>query len=134
MEVVRKINDELAIAGIVTVQQFYQIAEEGFRSVLNLRSLDRGSLAEEKRSVERLGLCYVNLPIDTEVMSPEVAGKVLKQIGKLPKPSLVCCNNAMLAAAVVLMYIAIGQGEPLQKAFKRAEDLGLFASLQAAAF
>lgn len=128
MEIVRKINDELAIAGPVTLNQLQQLAEEGFQSVLNLRSLSQSLLIQEQQDVEGLGLCYVNLPIDTEVMTTEIASKVLKQIDKLRKPTLVCCNNAMLAAAMVLMHVAISQGETLQQAFKRAEELGLFQS------
>jgi protein tyrosine phosphatase (PTP) superfamily phosphohydrolase (DUF442 family) len=128
METVRKINNELAIAGPVTVQQLQQLAEEGFKSVLNLRSLDNELLINEQQHVERMGLCYVNLAIDREVMSPEIATRVLKQIKELPKPTLVYCNNATLAAAMVLMHIAMRQGETLPQAFKRAEQLGLFAA------
>ncbi|WP_421656377.1 hypothetical protein [Leptothermofonsia sp. ETS-13] len=125
MEIVRKINDELAIAGPVTFRELQQIAEEGYKSVLNLRSPNHFSNDEQQR-IERLGLCYVNLPTDAEVMTPETAVRVLSQINQLPKPMLVCCNNATLAAAMVLMHIAISQGQPLQQAFQRAEELGLF--------
>ncbi|MGA7936976.1 MAG: sulfur transferase domain-containing protein, partial [Kovacikia sp.] len=97
MEIVRKINDELAIAGPVTVNQLQQLAEEGFQSVLNLRSIDKYLRYDEQRQVESWGLHYVNLPIDTQTMSPEIADSVLKRIGELPKPTLVYCSNAMLA-------------------------------------
>jgi protein tyrosine phosphatase (PTP) superfamily phosphohydrolase (DUF442 family) len=125
MDIIRKINDELAIAGPTTLKQLQQIAEEGYKSVLNLRSLNQ-FLNHEQQQVERLGLHYFNLPIDTQVMNPEITAKVLNQIKQSPKPMLVCCNNATLAAAMVLMHIAISQGQPLQQAFQRAEDLGLF--------
>ncbi|MBE9180344.1 hypothetical protein IQ268_17415 [Oculatella sp. LEGE 06141] len=125
MEIIRKINDELAIAGHITLEELRQIAAEGYKSVLNLRSPGRSS-NKEQQEVERLELRYVNLPIDTEVMNPEITVKVLHQINQLPKPMLVCCNNATLAAAMVLMHIAVKQGQPLQQAFQRAEELGLF--------
>lgn len=125
MEIIRKINNELAIAGPVTLNELRQIAEEEYKSVLNLRSPEHLS-NDEQQQVERLGLCYVNLPFDAEVINPEIAVRVLNQINQLPKPTLVCCNNATLAAAMVLMHIAISQGQPLQQAFQRAEELGLF--------
>jgi protein tyrosine phosphatase (PTP) superfamily phosphohydrolase (DUF442 family) len=128
MEIVRKINDEIAIAGPVTFQQLQQLAQEGFKSVLNLRSLDKELLIDEQQYVKSIELCYANFPIDREVMSAEIALRVLKQIEELPKPTLVYCNNAMLAAAMVLMHIAIRQGETLQQAFKRAEKFGLFTA------
>ncbi|NJO75750.1 MAG: hypothetical protein HC833_19485 [Leptolyngbyaceae cyanobacterium RM1_406_9] len=125
MEIVMKINDELAIAGTVTFNEIKQIAEEGYQSILNLRSSNHFS-NDEQQQAERLGLCYANVLVDTEGMNPEIATKVLNQINQLPKPMLVCCNNATLAAAMVFMHIATNQGQPLQQAFRRAEELGLF--------
>ncbi|PSB26310.1 beta-lactamase hydrolase domain-containing protein [Stenomitos frigidus] len=123
---VRQINDELAIAGLVTVKQLQQLPEAGFKSVLNLRSLDTYRLRDEQRYVESLGLCYAHLPIDHEVMSAELVLRVIQQLNELAKPTLVYCSNEMLAAAMVLMYIAMRQGETFPQAFKRAEKIGLF--------
>jgi protein tyrosine phosphatase (PTP) superfamily phosphohydrolase (DUF442 family) len=125
MEIVRKINDDLAIAGTVALENWPHVAEEGFRSVLNLRSLDQPLLTTEQVQVESLGLNYINLPIDQERMSMELAVQVLRQIDQLSKPILIC-NSATLAAAMALMYIAMRQGETLQQAFQRAEKFGLF--------
>lgn len=133
MEIIRRINDDLAIAGMIAVAEWRQVAEEGFQSVLDLRSLDKPLLDAERDYVESRGLCYVNLPsdIDMEFMNVETALALLQQIDVLPKPTLVC-NNATLAAAMVLMYIAMRQGETLQQAFQRAEKIGLFrVSMQA---
>lgn len=127
MEVVRKINDELAIAGIIPFEQWQQIAEAGFQSVLDLRSLEPSRFNTERQLIESLGLQYASLLIDREMegMSIDVAWRVLQQLDELPKPALVC-NNITLAAAMVLMHIAMRQGESLQQAFQRAEKLGLF--------
>jgi protein tyrosine phosphatase (PTP) superfamily phosphohydrolase (DUF442 family) len=126
MEIVRRINDELAIAAPLTPQQFQQIAAEGFKSILNLRSLDKFELHHEQQHVECLGLCYVNLAIDSDIISTEIVVRVLRQMDELPKPILVYCNNAMLAAAMVLMHIAMRQGETLSQAIQRAEKFELF--------
>lgn len=58
-------------------------------------------------------------------MSTEIAVRVLKHIDQLPKRTLVYCKDATLAAAMVLMQVAIRQGETLQAAFQRVEDLGV---------
>jgi len=58
METIRKINDELTIAGQVTLEQLEQVAQEGFKSV-NLRSPDEeGFLSNEQQQAEALGLYY----------------------------------------------------------------------------
>lgn len=127
MEAIRKINDELTIAGQVTPEQLQQVAQEGFKSVLNLRSPDEeGFLSNEQQQAEALGLYYVNIPVNFEAINDEIAARVLMQTNKLPKPALVHCDSAMRAAAIVLMHIATRQGATLRQAFKQAEQLGLF--------
>ena len=126
MEIIRKINRELAISGPIPDSQWPEVAAEGFQSVLNLRSLDDPQRLLEQQQAEALGLHYAYFPITTEVMSPSLAAKALTQIDDLPKPTLICCGNALLAAAMALMSVAIHQGETLQQAFGRAEKLELF--------
>lgn len=130
MEPIRKINDELTIAGQLTSEQLKQIAQAGFKSVLNLQSPDEpGFLNSEQQQAEALGLYYVNIPVKIEAINDETTTSVLKQINNLPKPALVHCNSAKRAAVMVLMYIATRQGATLREAFKRVEELGLFGTL-----
>lgn len=130
MEIVRKINNELAIAGQITLEQLPQIAREGFKSVLNLRSPDEnGFLSSEQQQVETLGLSYVNIPVKFETMNDEIITSVFNAINQLPKPVLVHCDSAMRSAAIVLMYFAVRQGATLKQAFQQAEQLGLFKIL-----
>ena len=128
MNKIRKINDDLAIAGQLTPEQLQQIAHEGFKSVLNLRSPEEeGFLNNEQQHVKSLGLYYINIPVKGEAINAEVIAQVLEQIDELAKPALIHCNNAMRAAAMVLMHIATQQGVSLSQAFGQAEHLGLFA-------
>jgi uncharacterized protein (TIGR01244 family) len=74
METIRKINNELTIAGQLTSEQLHQIAQEGFKSVLNLRSPDEeGFLHNEQQQAENLGLYYINIPVKVEAINPEIA-------------------------------------------------------------
>jgi uncharacterized protein (TIGR01244 family) len=130
MNTIRKINDDLAIAEQITPEQLQQILQEGFKSVLNLRSPDEeGFLINEQQQAETLGLYYINIPIKVEAINDEVAAQVLKQIDEVPKPALVHCNNAMRSAAIALMHIATQQGVSLTQAFNQAEQLGLFGRI-----
>ena len=128
MKIIRKINDELAIAGQISPEQLQQIAQEGFKSVLNLRSPDEeGFLIREQEQAEALELYYRNIPIKLEAINDEIATRVFHVINELPKPILVHCTSAKRAAALVLMYIAMRQGATFKQAFSQAEQLGLFA-------
>ena len=130
METIRKINDDLAIAGQIRLEQLQQIYQQGFNSVVNLRSPDEeGFLNNEQQHVETLGLNYINIPTKVESMTAEIVAQVLKKLDELSKPALVHCNNSMRSAAVVLMHISTQQGVSLSQAFKQADQLGLFGRI-----
>lgn len=128
METIRKITHDLAIAGQIGPEQLKQIAEEGFKSVLNLQVPDeKGFLLDEQQQVEELGLRYVHIPIALSAINHnDLTIQVLQQIAELVKPTLVHCNSDVRAAAMVFIYIATQQGVPLDKALQQAEKLGLF--------
>ncbi|MBH8554387.1 hypothetical protein I8751_18850 [Nostocaceae cyanobacterium CENA357] len=126
MNTIRKINNELAIAGQITPDQLQQIADDGYKSVLNLRSLDEKDLLEDEQDkVEFLGLFYVSLPIKSEEINHQAALQVFKIIAELPKPVLIHCDNSIRSAAIVLLYIATKQGITFETAFQQTIKLGL---------
>ncbi|MBD2523368.1 sulfur transferase domain-containing protein [Nostoc sp. FACHB-133] len=126
MNIVRKINDQLAIAGQITLDQLKQIADEGYKSVLNLRLPDEtGLLADEQKKIEFLGLYYVNFPTKTEDINHQSMLQIYQMIAELPKPTLIHCDNSIRSAAIVLLYIAIKQGITFEKALQKVITLGL---------
>ncbi len=128
MDTVRKITKELAIAGQLTLDELQQLAEEGYRSVVNLRSPNEsGFLDSEQQKAEHLGLCYVNLPIQTQKMNLDDVLPIIQQLTGLAKPMLVHCDNGRRASIVVLLQIAIEQGMKAEDAFQRVENLDLLS-------
>lgn len=132
MENVKKINDELTIAtGQVTPEQLQQAAQEGFKSVLNLRSPDEeGFLSEEEQQAEAVGLHYVNIPVLVSKIDDELTDQVLQQIDEIPKPALIHCKSGMRAGAMALMNVATRQGLTPQQAFEQAHKIGFDCSAQ----
>jgi uncharacterized protein (TIGR01244 family) len=126
METIRKINDDLAIAGQITLEQLKQIAEAGYKSVVNLRSPEEaGFQTSEQLNPHLLGLQYLHLPLKATEISPQIALQVFQKINELPKPTLVHCDSGMRSAIVIFMYIATKQGISLDIAFNKAVNLGL---------
>ncbi|OCQ88931.1 hypothetical protein BCD64_04090 [Nostoc sp. MBR 210] len=129
MITVRKINDELAIAGQITLDQLKQLAEEGCQSVINLRSPDEtSSLDNEKEKVEFLGLQYINFPTNLGEINHQAALDIFQVINKSPKPILIHCDDSIRSAAIVLLYIATKQGVTFEKALQQTINLGLISS------
>lgn len=131
MTAIRKINDELTIAGQLNAVQLQQIVLEGIKSVLNLRSPDEpGFLYAEQQLAEAQGLYYVNLSVDIASLDDVSIALVLQTIHQLPKPILIHCDNAVRSVAFALIYIATSQGATHQQAVQQAERFGLFTTAQ----
>ncbi len=130
MQTIRKINDELAIAGQVSSEELAQVVQQGFCSVLNLRSPGEHNFSvAEQLEAETMGLQYLNLPLELSEISTERATLILQQMYRLPKPILIHCDTAIRAAAIALVYIAVQQGATLEQALQQAQGLGLFTPL-----
>jgi uncharacterized protein (TIGR01244 family) len=126
MNTIRKINDELTIAGQITQEQLHEIAHEGYKSVLNLCSPQENcSLDNEKEKIEFLGLCYINLPINAQEINHQATLQVFQTIAELPKPALIHCDNSLRSAIIVLLYICTKHGITFEQAFQQVKKLGL---------
>lgn len=127
MDIIRKINDQLAIAGQITLDQLQRIADDGYKSVINLRSSNEaGWLSYEQEKLELLGLRYVNLPMQAQEINHQTAFLVFQTISTLPKPILIHCDNSIRSAAIVLLYITTKHGVQFEQALQQVMNLGLF--------
>lgn len=126
MDTVRKITNELAIAGQLAPDQLVQLIEEGYQSIVNLRSLDEvGFWSDEQHKIEQLGLQYFNCPIQVNSLNPDSVLRLIQQISDLPKPMLVHCDNGIRSSFIALILIAVKQGIKTEDAFQKATTLGL---------
>lgn len=120
-----EISQELTVIGQVQLEQLQQAVEEGFQSVLNLRSPDElGFLKNEQELAESLGLHYVNIPLKLEALHETVITEILQTLEQLPKPVVVHCAAGMRSMAISLLSIAIQQGLTAEQTLAKARKLG----------
>lgn len=120
-----RINENLTTTGQVIPQQIKQAIQEGFKSVVNLRSPDElGFSKDEQQVVEALGLYYVNVPLKLEALNEELITKILATIEQIPKPAVVHCAAGMRSTAIALLSIAIQEGLTPEQTLARAKNLG----------
>ncbi|MFP5274746.1 beta-lactamase hydrolase domain-containing protein [Coleofasciculus sp.] len=126
MENAKKINDNLTVAtNQVTPEQLQQAAQEGVKSVLNLRSpSEEGFPRDEQQQVEAAGLQYVNIPVKPDAMTEQLANQVLQQIEELPKPALIHCKSGLRSGAMALMYVATREGMTAEQAMEKGKNMG----------
>ncbi len=90
-------DDDLAIAGQITLDQLQQIADDDYKSVLNLHWQHKKSLlVNEKEKTEFLGLRYVNFPIKAKHINHQAMLWILKTITELPKQTLISSKTKLI--------------------------------------
>ncbi|MEQ8465372.1 beta-lactamase hydrolase domain-containing protein [Coleofasciculus sp. E1-EBD-02] len=126
MENAKKINDTLTVAtNQVTPEQLQQAAQEGVKSVLNLRSpSEEGFASDEQQQAEAAGLQYVNIPVKPDALTEELASQVLQQIEELPKPAVIHCKSGLRSGMMALMYVATREGMTAEQAMDKGKSMG----------
>jgi uncharacterized protein (TIGR01244 family) len=126
MNTVRKITNELAIAGQPTFDELQQLLEEGYRTVVNLRSpTEMGFLEHEQQQAECLGLHYINIPILLINLNLEYMLPIIQQLSQPPRPMLIHCDNGIRSSIIALIQITVDQGMGVEDAFQKVANLGL---------
>lgn len=122
----KKISDDLSAAGQITPEQLHQAADEGFKSVVNLRSPDeQGFLSDEQQKAEASGLQYANIPLKPTEPNQELTKAALEEIANLPKPILIHCAAGARASGIALIANAIQEGLTHEQITQKAADLGI---------
>ena len=123
---IKKVSDDLSSAGQVTPEELQQVAQEGFKSVLNLRSPDEaGFLSDEQQQAQVAGLEYANVPLKPTEANQQLTEQVIQEIANLPKPVLIHCAAGARASGIALIANAISEGLTYEQITEKAQELGL---------
>lgn len=122
----KKISDEFSAGGQPTSEDLKQLADQGFKSVVNLRSLDEtGALVDEQQQAEAAGLQYVNVPVKSTEANGELTAKVLAEVEQLPTPVYFHCGVGGRASAAALIAFATQQKLSREAVLAKAKELGV---------
>ncbi|MBE9057624.1 beta-lactamase hydrolase domain-containing protein [Sphaerospermopsis sp. LEGE 08334] len=122
----KKVNDDLSIAGQISSKELQQLAVEGFKSVLNLRSPDEnGFFHDEKQEAQIVGLEYTNIPLNSQAPNPKLTAQAIQAVENLPKPILIHCAGGARAGGIALIAEAIQAGLTYEEIAQKANELGI---------
>lgn len=122
----KKISDEFSAGGQPTPEDLKQLADEGFKSVVNLRSLNEtGVLVDEQQQAVTFGLQYVNVPLQSTEANAELTAKVLTEVEQLPTPVYFHCGVGGRASATALIAFATQQKLSRETVLAKAQELGI---------
>jgi uncharacterized protein (TIGR01244 family) len=120
---IKKVSDEFSAAGQISPEDLQQIAQTGFKSVLNLRSPDElGVLPDEQQKAEAAGLAYANVPLSNASPDLEQVNQALQELEDLPKPVLIHCGAGLRAGAIALIATAIHHDLSLDEVTTKSEE------------
>lgn len=120
-----QITEDLTVIGQVRIEQLQQAVQQGFQSVLNLRSPDElGFWRDERQVAEMLGLRYVNIPLKLEELDEAVVTEILHTLDRLPKPIMMHCAAGIRSSAIALLSAALRQGLTPEQTLEKARSLG----------
>lgn len=126
MQNVKRVSDRLSATGQVSPDQLQQAVQEGFKSVLNLRSPgEAGYLSDEQQQSEAAGLHYASVALTPSEPDRELVEKALQEIENLPKPVLVHCGAGARAGGIALIATALQEGLTYEAIAQKAQELGL---------
>lgn len=123
---IQQISGTFAAGGQPDAAKIQQLAAEGFKSIVNLRSPHEvGVLSDEQQQAEAAGLEYVNVPLSPNQPNDELTAKVLWELEELPTPVFFHCGAGARAGALGLIALATQQGLNREQVIAKAQELGL---------
>lgn len=126
MSGLKKVSDDFSAGGQPTPETLKQLAEQGYKSVVNLRSPDEaGALTDEQQQAEAAGLQYINVPLKPTEANADLAAVVLSKVEELPTPVYFHCAAGGRASALALIAFATQHGLDREAVLAKAQELGV---------
>jgi uncharacterized protein (TIGR01244 family) len=118
----------LTIGAQPTDEQLKHLAEEGFKSVVDLRVPGEEeqplSPDEEGEKVRALGMEYLHIPVPKKGMQQGQVDQFRQELTVLPGPVFAHCHLGMRAGALAMMHTACEAGMSSDQTLERAEQMG----------
>lgn len=128
MQDVMKLSDNLTVGAQPTEEQLKQLAGQGIKSVVNLRTEGEEeqplSPQEEGEKVRALGMQYLHIPVSSKAPGPEQVDQFRSELPRLPGPVFVHCAKGKRAGAFSMMHMAVENGMSGDDTLKQAEQMG----------
>ncbi|MDP8953110.1 MAG: protein tyrosine phosphatase family protein, partial [Actinomycetota bacterium] len=116
----------VATAGQPEEEHLRQLAEAGYRTVIDLRTSEEDPGFDESEMVRQVGMEYVNIPVGHEAIEDETF-EWFRELMKNPerRPVLVHCSSANRVGALLVPYLVLDEGRTPEDTEEIASEVGL---------
>jgi uncharacterized protein (TIGR01244 family) len=115
----------LMAAGQPSGEQIQLAAEDGYRTLLDLRAADEPREFDEVLAARQNGLAYVNIPVTLATLGHATIDRFLEAMESAERPVLLHCGSSERVGALYYTWLVLEKGETPEKALKRAKAAGL---------
>lgn len=121
------LNENIATGAQPKPEAFAKLAQNGFRSVLSLRTDKEGvDLKKDRELTEAAGMRYIHIPVVTAAPDPKRVNEFIRAVKKEKNhPMLIYCGSANRVAAFWMIYRIVAEGWSEEKAMEEAVKIGL---------
>jgi uncharacterized protein (TIGR01244 family) len=117
---------DVATAGQPERDDFERLAEAGYKTVVDLRSLEEPRGLDEPEVVRRAGMEYVNIPVGHERVDDDTFERFRELVADPgQRPMLVHCSSANRVGALLIPYLILDEGKAPEDAVRMASEVGL---------
>lgn len=119
------------IQGVATASQpsrehLHNLAEAGYRTVLDLRASEESRSLDEPAAVSEASIEYINLPVTPDTLDAEIFDRFRDFMNEPEnRPMLVHCSSANRVGALLLPYMILDEGKSPKEATQLARQIGL---------
>jgi protein tyrosine phosphatase (PTP) superfamily phosphohydrolase (DUF442 family) len=112
-------------AGQPTGEQLQLLAEDGLKSIIDLRAEDEPRGYDEPEAARQNGLSYVNIPVNLNVLDEATIDRFLDAMRKAKRPVIVHSSSTNRVGAVYYAWLVLEKKVPPAEALSRAMAAGL---------
>ena len=116
-------TSQIATSGIIGDKGAKLLAEQGFKTIIDLRTPAEGT-NEEKQAAETVGMQYINIPVTSKGINQKQLTSFTKAIENTAKPVIVHCASGNRAGAMWAAY-RISQGVAPEIAIEEGKAAGM---------
>lgn len=112
-------------AGQPTGEQLQLLAEEGYKTVIDIRPAEEPHGFDEPEAARANGLAYVNIPVNLQILDQATIDKFLETMKKAERPVLLHCASSNRVGALYYAWLVLEKGVPAKEAMAKAKAAGL---------
>jgi uncharacterized protein (TIGR01244 family) len=112
-------------AGLPTEAQIRALAQEGYKTVIDLMPPEENRGFDEPKVTREAGLRYINIPVTVPALDQAAIDQFLGAMRTAEKPVVVHCASSNRVGALYYSWLVLEKGMPKDQALEKAQAAGL---------